>query len=101
MIKVSIPSLLQIPHYPILKFVILTAGLSLMTAQAEPGAVSSAKDADQDMIAPAISLANKDWDALRAWFHQPQFNISDGLSSYAEDYHSSKAIKIKENLAVR
>jgi hypothetical protein len=41
---------------------------------------------------PAVSLAAKDWDALRAWFHQPQFNITDGLASYSGDYRSDKEI---------
>lgn len=31
---------------------------------------------------PATLLANEDWDALRKWFHQPQFNVTDGLTAY-------------------
>jgi hypothetical protein len=35
-----------------------------------------------DLPDPAESVAAKDWPALQVWFHQPQFNILDGLNSY-------------------
>lgn len=35
---------------------------------------------------PAASLGAQDWSALRAWFHRPEFNVSDQLNTYAEDY---------------
>lgn len=41
------------------------------------------------LVAPDISLAAKDWLALRKWFHQPQFNITDGLDVYNEHYPSA------------
>ena len=37
---------------------------------------------------PAISLAQQDWQALSAYFHQPQFNITDGLDNYNKDYRA-------------
>lgn len=67
----------------------------LFTAAALIGllSVASAQDSPKHIRTtppePAISLAAKDWVALRAWFHQPQFNVSDGLDSYADEGHRS------------
>lgn len=71
----------------------------LFTAAALVGllSVASAQDSPEHIPTtpfgsipePAISLAAKDWVALRAWFHQPQFNVSDGLDSYADEGHRS------------
>ena len=35
---------------------------------------------------PQASLESRNWAALRAWFHRPEFNVTDGLATYAEDY---------------
>lgn len=63
--------------------------LSLLSAASAQDASELITPTLSDIIPdPALSLAAKDWDALRAWFHQPEFNISDGLVVYADDYHS-------------
>lgn len=71
---------------------VLTGLLSIASAQETPEPVRATPG--DDIPDPAVSLAAQDWDALRAWFHQPQFNITDGLDTYAGDYRISPEISI-------
>lgn len=68
----------------------LSGLLSIASAQESPQ--PNTPPSSSDIVDPAISLAAKDWVALRAWFHQPSFNVSDGLDDYGDDYRSIAAL---------
>lgn len=82
---------IYIPFRHLLMAAAFVGGLGLTAKQAVAEEAATAENAGRNLTAPAISLAAKDWEALRAWFRQPQFNISDGLHTYAEDYHRESA----------
>ena len=60
----------------------VTFNLTASVAEAEESAVASA------IPTPAIRIIKQAWQALVAWFHQPQLNIAASLDYYNQDYRS-------------
>ena len=70
---------------------LLVASLLLVVARATAQSPPPGRPPERtgDSASPAAILKSQDWPALRAWFHRPEFNVVDELTTYSEDHRAT------------